>query len=76
MTDLLAARVQMAMCLGFHIIFAALGIAMPLLMAAAGLAMWIPRATCALVYLVLTSVVCCAMWRHIAVVIPSALKDA
>jgi cytochrome bd ubiquinol oxidase subunit I len=35
MTDLLAARSQMAMSLGFHIIFAAIGIAMPLLMAAA-----------------------------------------
>jgi cytochrome bd ubiquinol oxidase subunit I len=34
MTDLLAARSQMAMSLGFHIVFAALGIAMPLLMAA------------------------------------------
>ena len=33
MTDLLAARSQMAMSLGFHIIFAAIGIAMPLLMA-------------------------------------------
>jgi cytochrome bd ubiquinol oxidase subunit I len=35
MTDLLAARTQMAMSLGFHIVFAALGIAMPVLMAAA-----------------------------------------
>lgn len=35
MTDLLAARSQMAMSLGFHIVFAALGIAMPLLMAVA-----------------------------------------
>lgn len=35
MTDLLAARTQMAMSLGFHIVFAALGIAMPLLMAVA-----------------------------------------
>ena len=35
MTDLLAARTQMAMSLGFHIVFAAIGIAMPLLMAAA-----------------------------------------
>jgi cytochrome bd ubiquinol oxidase subunit I len=35
MTDLLAARTQMAMSLGFHIIFAALGIAMPAMMAAA-----------------------------------------
>jgi cytochrome d ubiquinol oxidase subunit I len=32
MTDLLAARSQMAMSLGFHIIFAAVGIAMPMLM--------------------------------------------
>lgn len=32
MSDLLAARSQMAMSLGFHIIFAAIGIAMPLLM--------------------------------------------
>jgi len=34
-SDLIAARSQMAMSLGFHIVFAALGIAMPLLMAAA-----------------------------------------
>ena len=32
MSDLLAARAQMAMSLGFHIIFAVLGIGMPLLM--------------------------------------------
>lgn len=32
MTDLLAARLQMAMSLGFHIIFATVGIAMPLFM--------------------------------------------
>ncbi|HLT21072.1 MAG TPA: cytochrome ubiquinol oxidase subunit I [Thermomicrobiales bacterium] len=32
MSDLLAARLQMAMSLGFHIIFASVGIAMPLLM--------------------------------------------
>lgn len=32
MSDLLAARAQMAMSLGFHIIFASVGIAMPLLM--------------------------------------------
>lgn len=32
MTDLLAARAQMAMSLGFHIVFAVIGIAMPLLM--------------------------------------------
>ncbi|MCU0617182.1 MAG: cytochrome ubiquinol oxidase subunit I, partial [Gemmatimonadaceae bacterium] len=35
MTDLLAARSQMAMSLGFHIIFAVVGIGMPALMAAA-----------------------------------------
>jgi len=32
MNDLLAARSQMAMSLGFHIVFAAIGVAMPLLM--------------------------------------------
>lgn len=32
MTDLLAARTQMAISLGFHIVFAAIGIAMPLMM--------------------------------------------
>ena len=32
MTDLFAARSQMAMSLGFHIIFAAVGGALPLLM--------------------------------------------
>ena len=32
MSDLLAARSQMAMSLAFHIIFAAVGIGMPLLM--------------------------------------------
>jgi cytochrome d ubiquinol oxidase subunit I len=32
MSDLLAARAQMAMSLGFHIVFAEIGIAMPLLM--------------------------------------------
>ena len=32
MTDLLAARTQMAVSLGFHIIFAEIGVAMPLLM--------------------------------------------
>src|SRR5438105_15754850 len=32
MNDLLAARAQMAMSLAFHIVFAAVGIAMPLLM--------------------------------------------
>lgn len=32
MNDILAARSQMAMSLAFHIVFAAVGIAMPLLM--------------------------------------------
>jgi cytochrome d ubiquinol oxidase subunit I len=32
MTDLIAARSQMAMSLGFHIVFAAIGIALPLMM--------------------------------------------
>ena len=32
LSDLLAARSQMAISLGFHILFAAVGIAMPLLM--------------------------------------------
>src|SRR5215472_6400169 len=35
MPDLLAARSQMAMSLGFHIIFAMVGVAMPLLMVVA-----------------------------------------
>lgn len=35
MTNLLAARLQMAMSLGFHIIFAAIGIALPLMMCVA-----------------------------------------
>ena len=35
MSDLLAARTQMSMSLGFHIIFAIIGIAMPALMVAA-----------------------------------------
>lgn len=35
MPDLLVARVQMGLFLGFHIVFAAIGIAMPFLMAAA-----------------------------------------
>src|SRR5216684_3032509 len=35
MSDLFAARSQMALSLGFHIIFAAIGIAAPFLMAAA-----------------------------------------
>lgn len=33
MNDLLAARSQMAVSLGFHIIFACIGMAMPVLMA-------------------------------------------
>jgi cytochrome d ubiquinol oxidase subunit I len=40
MSDLLAARSQMAMSLAFHIIFAAIGIAMPLLMVVAE-ALWL-----------------------------------
>jgi len=43
MTELLAACNQIAMSLGVHIIFAALGIAMCLLMTAAESAMWILR---------------------------------
>lgn len=39
MTDLFAARSQMAMSLGFHIIFAAIGVALPLLMVIAE-ALW------------------------------------
>ena len=35
-----------------------------------------PMATCTLLHLVLASVVCGATWRHIAAVMPSALKDA
>lgn len=35
MTDIIAARLQMALSLGFHIIFASIGIAMPFLMASA-----------------------------------------
>src|SRR5258706_13956819 len=35
MTDLLAARSQMAMSLGFHILFAMVGVAMPVLMVVA-----------------------------------------
>jgi len=48
MSDLLAARSQMAMSLAFHIVFAAIGIAMPLLMV---LAEWRWRATGDAVYL-------------------------
>jgi hypothetical protein len=40
MTDLFAARVQMAMSLGFHIIFAAVGVALPLLLVIAE-ALWL-----------------------------------
>jgi cytochrome d ubiquinol oxidase subunit I len=42
MTDLLAARSQMAMSLMFHIVFAAIGIGMPLLMAIAE-GLWLRR---------------------------------
>lgn len=42
MTNLLAARAQMAMSLGFHIIFAEIGIAMPAMMV---LAEWLGRRT-------------------------------
>ena len=42
MTDLLAARSQMAMSLGFHIIFAEIGIAMPAMMVVAE---WLGRRT-------------------------------
>ncbi len=48
MSDLLAARGQMAMSLGFHIIFAAVGIGMPLLMV---LAEWRWRQTGDAIYL-------------------------
>ena len=48
MSDLLAARLQMAVSLGFHIIFAEIGIAMPLLMV---LAEWRYRRTGDGVYL-------------------------
>src|SRR5438309_7287626 len=47
MTDLLAARTQMAISLGFHIIFAEIGVAMPLLMV---LAEWRWRRTGDAVY--------------------------
>ncbi len=43
MTDLLAARSQMAMSLGFHIVFACVGMAMPLLMVASEAAWRIKR---------------------------------
>jgi cytochrome d ubiquinol oxidase subunit I len=48
MTDLLAARTQMAVSLGFHIIFAEIGIAMPLMMV---IAEWRYRRTGDRVYL-------------------------
>ena len=38
MDNILIARSQMAMSLAFHIVFAAIGIAMPVLMAIAGVA--------------------------------------
>jgi len=47
-TDLLSARLQMAMSLGFHIVFAEIGIAMPLMMV---LAEWRWRRTGDAVYL-------------------------
>src|SRR5918911_5063806 len=50
MSDFLAARSQMAMSLAFHIVFAAVGIAMPLLMV---IAEWRWRRTREEVYLVL-----------------------
>jgi hypothetical protein len=71
MTDLLAALIQMAMSVGFHIIFAALGS-----MAAGEWAISISMATFTLLHFVPASVVRCATWRHIAAVMPSALKDA
>jgi cytochrome d ubiquinol oxidase subunit I len=48
MSDLLAARLQMALSLGFHIVFAEIGIAMPLLMV---IAEWRWRRTGDAVYL-------------------------
>src|SRR5471032_2338039 len=48
MNDLLAARTQMALSLGFHIVFAEIGIAMPLMMV---LAEWRWRRTIDPVYL-------------------------
>src|SRR4029077_13411311 len=48
MSDLFAARTQMALSLGFHIVFAEIGIAMPLLMV---LAEWRWRRTNDVVYL-------------------------
>ena len=48
MTDLLAARTQMAMSLGFHIVFAEIGVAMPLMMV---LAEWRWRRTGDAMYL-------------------------
>ena len=51
MTDLLAARLQMAFSLGFHIIFACIGMVMPFLMA---MAHWYWLKTRNKVYLSLT----------------------
>lgn len=51
LSDLLAARLQMAISLAFHIVFAAAGIAMPLLMV---MAEWRWRRTGEAVYLTLT----------------------
>ena len=50
MTDLLAARSQMAISLGFHILFAAAGIAMPLMMVIAEIR-WLRTADAALLAL-------------------------
>ena len=47
MSDLLAARAQMGTSLAFHIIFASLGVGLPLLLCIAeGLALWRKDATC------------------------------
>jgi cytochrome bd-type quinol oxidase subunit 1 len=47
MSDLLAARAQMGTSLAFHIIFASLGVGLPLLLCIAeGLALWRKDAKC------------------------------
>jgi len=56
-TDLLAARAQMAMSLAFHIIFAMVGMAMPLLMVLAE-GRWLRRTSAAAV----AAIVC--LWRR------------
>jgi cytochrome d ubiquinol oxidase subunit I len=38
--------------------------------------LWIPMATFTFLYLVLAGVVCWAMWRHIAAVVPVPSKEA